>query len=103
LPFSATISLARESAFAVISSNVRRRHSPSGQCVLGRADRVERVIHGPVRYLGHRVLGGRVDHRERAAASPAGPLPADQQASRYFDADQFGQICGHGFMSPSDP
>src|SRR5580698_11328827 len=85
------ISLASASAFSVISSKVRRRISARW----GGGDRVERVLHGPVGHLGHRVLGGRVDDRQRAAASPAGPLPADQQVRGYFDPDQLGPVAHH--------
>jgi hypothetical protein len=49
------------------------------------------------------VLGGRVDHWYRAAVPSAGPLPADQQASRYVDANQFGQVPAHCSILSAGP
>jgi hypothetical protein len=48
------------------------------------------VVNGAVGDLRQGLLGGRVEHRESAAAVAACPLTSDQQASRDLDASEFG-------------
>ena len=74
-----------------------RRGRPAGQRGLRRADRVKRVRRGAVGDLSQRLLGGRVEHRERRA--PLGPLTPDEQPGRNVDAGEFGDthVLPHAF------
>ena len=81
LPFSADISRANwlgplrhqlERLAQDLGALPRRGRRPAGQRGVRGADRVKRVLHGAVRDLRERLLGGGVEHGERAAA-PAPP------------------------------
>ena len=88
----AALPLAALTAWQALNDTARL---PAGQRVLGRGDRVERVLDGAVGYFGDRVLGGRVDDRQRVAATAARPFPADQQIRGYVDTDQVGPVAHH--------
>jgi len=78
----------------------RRGRRPGRQRGLGRADRVQRVLDRSVGDLGERLLGGRVEHRERRAVPASGPFTPDEQAGRDVDAGKGGQVGGHVSLTP---